>query len=102
MQEALGDVVYAQLPEVDTELTAGEECGTLESVKAASEIFSPVSGIVTAKNDSVEEAPALINSSPMEEGWLFKLRLSNAEADTKNLLTEDTYKAFLKTVENED
>ena len=73
VQEALGDVVYAQLPEPEDDITAGEDCGALESVKAASEIYSPVSGKVLEKNEAVESAPALINSSAMEEGWLFKV-----------------------------
>ena len=70
--EALGDVVYAQLPEPGTSLEVGEECGAVESVKAASEIYSPVSGTVTAKNEEVENGPALINAQPLTEGWLFK------------------------------
>ena len=70
--DALGDVVYAQLPEPGTSLEVGEECGAVESVKAASEIYSPVSGTVTAKNEEVENGPALINDHPLTEGWLFK------------------------------
>ena len=70
--DALGDVVYAQLPEPGTSLEVGEECGAVESVKAASEIYSPVSGTVTAKNEEVENGPALINAQPLTEGWLFK------------------------------
>ena len=58
---------------MDESITAGEECGALESVKAASEVYSPVSGTVVAKNEAVEAAPALINSSAMDEGWLFKV-----------------------------
>ena len=75
LQEALGDVVYAQLPEPEDAITAGEDCGALESVKAASEIYSPVSGTVLEKNEAVENAPSLINSSAMEEGWLFKVEI---------------------------
>ena len=66
-------MVYAQLPEVNESIKAGEDCGALESVKAASELFSPVSGQVVEKNDAVEAAPALINSAAMDEGWLFKV-----------------------------
>eukprot|EP00095_Tigriopus_kingsejongensis_P012746 maker-scaffold30_size591359-snap-gene-0.9 protein:Tk12746 transcript:maker-scaffold30_size591359-snap-gene-0.9-mRNA-1 annotation:"glycine cleavage system h mitochondrial-like" len=99
-QEALGDVVYAQLPEAEDEVSSGTECGTLESVKAASEIFSPVSGVVTAKNEKVEAAPALINTSPMEEGWLFKVKFNNPE-ELNTLLDEAAYEAFLKTQEDD-
>ena len=70
--DALGDVVYAQLPEPGTSLEVGEECGAVESVKAASEIYSPVSGTVTEKNEEVENGPALINQSPLQDGWMFK------------------------------
>ena len=70
--DALGEVVYAQLPDPGTGLEVGEECGAVESVKAASEIYSPVTGTVTAKNEDVENGPALINANPLTEGWLFK------------------------------
>jgi glycine cleavage system H protein len=66
-------VVYAQLPDLDMSVVSGEECGALESVKAASEIYSPVSGTVTAKNEDVESKPGLINKSPEDKGWLFKV-----------------------------
>lgn len=69
-QEALGDIVYAQLPDVNTELAQKDECGALESVKAASELYSPVSGKVTEKNAKVEETPSLINTSCYKEGKL--------------------------------
>lgn len=72
-QEALGDVVFAQLPEPGTELKQNDECGALESVKAASEVYSPVSGEVTEKNTAVEETPSLINTSCYEDGKLLLL-----------------------------
>lgn len=97
-QEALGDVVYAQLPEVDEDVEAGVDCGALESVKAASEIYSPVSGKVVEKNENVENTPGLINSSPMEEGWLFKLEISNPD-ELKSLLDQQAYDNFLKSQE---
>jgi len=93
-QESLGDIVYAQLPNVDDAVTRGEECGALESVKAASELYSPVSGSVTEKNDAVEAAPSLINTSPMEDGWLFKVKLSDME-EVKELMDEESYKKYL-------
>ncbi|XP_018564078.1 glycine cleavage system H protein, mitochondrial [Anoplophora glabripennis] len=98
-QEALGDVVYAQLPDVDTIVKQNEECGALESVKAASEIYSPVSGKVIEKNVQVEDTPSLINTSCYDKGWLFKVELTdNGEAQA--LMTEDKYKEFLKTQEH--
>ncbi|XP_021916927.1 glycine cleavage system H protein, mitochondrial isoform X1 [Zootermopsis nevadensis] len=95
-QDALGDVVYAQLPDIDTEILKKDECGALESVKAASELYSPVSGRVVEKNIAVEETPALINQSCYEKGWLFKIELKNPD-ELKELMTESEYENFLKT-----
>ncbi|XP_039489720.1 glycine cleavage system H protein, mitochondrial [Drosophila santomea] len=93
-QEALGDVVFAQLPEPGTEVKQDDECGALESVKAASEVYSPVSGKVIEKNALVEDTPALVNSSCYEKGWLFKVDLKDPK-ELEALMTEDQYKAFL-------
>lgn len=98
-QEALGDVVYAQLPDVGTTIGQGDECGALESVKAASEVYSPVSGTVTEKNTEVEDKPGLINSSCYDQGWLFKVKLSKT-AELESLLSEDKYEEFLKSAEH--
>lgn len=75
-----------------------DECGALESVKAASELFCPVSGVVTEKNESVEETPSLINQSPYEKGWLFKIQLTKPE-ELKDLLDEAAYENYLKSNE---
>merc|ERR1712186_301666 len=99
-QQALGDVVYAQLPEVDSEVAVGEECGALESVKAASELYSPVTGTVIEKNAAVEDLPALINTSAENDGWLFKLKLSK-EDELQQLLDKPSYDEYLKTQEDE-
>ncbi|CAG9857908.1 unnamed protein product [Phyllotreta striolata] len=98
-QEALGDVVYAQLPDVNTVLKQKDECGALESVKAASEIYSPISGKVVEKNGDVEEKPSLINTDCYAKGWLFKVEIEN-NGEIKELMTEDQYKEFLKTAES--
>ncbi|KAK4877741.1 hypothetical protein RN001_010247 [Aquatica leii] len=98
-QSALGDVVYAQLPDVDKTFTQNDECGALESVKAASELFTPVSGKVVAKNNDVEDTPSLINSSCYDKGWLFKIEL-NKETELKELMNETQYKEFLKSNEH--
>ncbi|XP_075229601.1 glycine cleavage system H protein, mitochondrial [Lycorma delicatula] len=95
-QDSLGDVVYAQLPEIGTIINKEDEIGALESVKAASELYSPVSGKVVEKNKDVEETPALINQSCYEKGWLFKVQIKNGD-EIKDLMNEEQYKEFLKT-----
>ncbi|XP_051175465.1 glycine cleavage system H protein, mitochondrial [Leptopilina boulardi] len=94
-QDSLGDVVYAQLPDVGSFIKKEDECGALESVKAASEIISPVSGKVIEKNEAVENKPSLINSSCYEDGWLFKIELDNPE-ELQSLMDENSYNEFLK------
>lgn len=82
------------MPDVGATLTQGDECGALESVKAASELYSPVSGTVTEKNTDVEDTPSLINSSCYDKGWLFKVKLSKPE-EQDTLMAEEKYKEFL-------
>ncbi|XP_055913501.1 glycine cleavage system H protein, mitochondrial [Eupeodes corollae] len=98
-QEALGDVVYAQLPDPGTELTLHQECGALESVKAASEVYSPVSGTVVEKNTQVEESPALINTNCFDKGWLFKVAIADPK-ELEKLMNEKQYEEFLKADEH--
>ncbi|MER7969440.1 MULTISPECIES: glycine cleavage system protein GcvH [unclassified Streptomyces] len=88
---ALGDVVYADLPDAGSTVTAGETCGELESTKSVSELYSPVSGEVTEVNEDVQNDPSLVNSEPFEGGWLFKVRVSEEPGD---LLSADEYAAF--------
>src|SRR5699024_5104672 len=76
--EELGEVVFAELPEVGTQVTAGEQCGELESTKAVSELCSPVSGKVTEVNEALEDAPEAINDDPFGAGWLFAVEVSGA------------------------
>jgi len=87
---ALGDVVYAQLPDVGSEVTAGETCGELESTKSVSDLYSPVSGEVTEINEDVVNDPSLVNSAPFEGGWLFKVRVTEEPSD---LLSAEEYAA---------
>lgn len=94
-QDALGEVVYVQLPEVGREVAAGDECGALESVKAAGEVYSPVSGTITEKNTVLESKPALINKSCYEDGWLFRIKLSNIH-EVKQLMDQTTYDKYLE------
>ncbi|GHD94887.1 glycine cleavage system protein GcvH [Streptomyces naganishii] len=88
---ALGDVVYAQLPEAGATVTAGESCGELESTKSVSDLYSPVSGEVTEFNQDVVDDPSLVNSEPFTGGWLFKVRVTEEPAD---LLSADEYAEF--------
>ncbi|MGD9482212.1 glycine cleavage system protein GcvH [Streptomyces sp. TRM70308] len=78
---ALGDVVYVDLPEVGATVTAGETCGELESTKSVSDLYSPVSGEVTEANQDVVDDPSLVNSAPFEGGWLFKVRVTEEPDD---------------------
>ncbi|KTD69332.1 MULTISPECIES: glycine cleavage system protein GcvH [Legionella] len=89
-QQLLGDMVFVELPEVGDEVSAGEELGVVESVKAASDFYSPISGIVTAVNEVVVENPALVNSDPYAAGWLVKLKPSHP-SEIDSLLTAEQY-----------
>lgn len=89
-QELLGDVVFVELPEVGAELAAGDEAGVVESVKAASDIYAPVSGEVLEINDGLEDAPEIVNSEPYDDGWFFKVKLSDAD-ELAALLDADAY-----------
>ena len=89
-QEQLGDVVFVELPEVGVGLTKGGEAAVVESVKAASEIYTPVSGEVTEVNQALADDPGKINTDAMGEGWLFKIRLSDA-AELEDLMDTDAY-----------
>jgi glycine cleavage system H protein len=96
-QAQLGDVVFVELPTIGDKLAAGAQAAVVESVKAASEVFSPVSGEVVANNSALESEPSLINEDAMGKGWIFKIRLSNpAEIDA--LMDEAAYQDFLKSI----
>jgi len=92
-QEQLGDVVFVETPDVGTTLDAGDEAGVVESVKAASEIYSPVSGEVTETNGDLEDNPGTVNADPTGDGWFFKIKLSDA-SELDGLMDADAYKAF--------
>ncbi len=95
-QEALGDVVFVELPEPGREVEEGEACAVVESVKAASDVYSPLTGRVTEVNNAIVDDPALVNRAPDGEGWFFKLALAD-EAAFAGLMDEAGYKAFLET-----
>ena len=92
----MGDVVYVQLPEVGDAVAADDEVGAVESVKAASEIYTPVSGKICEINAALEEKPGLVNSSCYEHGWLFKLQV-NDDKEFDSLMDEKAYAEFVKT-----
>ncbi|MED1472649.1 glycine cleavage system protein GcvH [Bacillus salipaludis] len=93
-QKQLGDIVFVENPQVDDEVTADESMGTIESVKAVSDIFSPVSGTVVRINEEIEDAPETINEYPFGKGWLIEVEMSIPE-ELESLLNEDEYKAFI-------
>ena len=89
-QELLGDMVYVELPEVGTNVAVEDETGVVESVKAASDVYAPVSGEIIEVNEELVDEPESINSEPYEGGWLYKIELAN-ESDVEELLTPDEY-----------
>jgi glycine cleavage system H protein len=94
-QALLGDLVFVELPEVDAELSSGDESGVVESVKAASDIYSPLSGKVIEINEELADTPELVNSSPYQDGWLYKLELTD-DAELANLLDAEGYAKYLE------
>ena len=96
-QEQLGDVVFVELPEAGTALETGKEAATLESVKAASEIYAPLDGEVTEANAALADDPAKVNSDPQGEGWFFKMTLADS-GQLDSLMDEAAYKAFVETL----
>ena len=93
-QDALGDVVFVELPEVGAQVEAGKAFGVVESVKAVSDIYAPVSGTVEEINDELPDAPEIINTSPYEDGWMVKIRMADT-AEVDDLLDADGYQAFI-------
>lgn len=96
-QEALGDIVFAEAPEAGRTLTKGQEAAVVESVKAASDVYSPVGGEVIEGNSAIADDPALINRDPEGEGWFFKLKLSNP-SELDGLMSEADYREWVKTL----
>jgi glycine cleavage system H protein len=92
-QDQLGDIVYVELPEIGRKLEKGEEAGVVESVKAASEVYTPASGEVTAANAALAGDPALVNKSATGDGWFFKMNLADPK-ELDGLMDEAAYRAF--------
>ena len=91
-QDLLGDIVFVELPDIGKELYAEEESAIVESVKAASDVYAPLSGEVIEVNEKLLDEPEIVNSSPLEDGWFFKIKL-NDTSSFKNLMTEEEYNA---------
>ncbi len=93
-QDALGDIVYIELPEVGTNADAGAEIAVVESVKAASDIYSPISGEIVDINSSLDDQPETVNQSPYGDGWLFRIQISDAQ-DLQDLMDADGYQSMV-------
>ena len=96
-QEALGDIVFAEVPDAGRQLSKGQEAAVVESVKAASDVYAPVSGEVTEGNPAIADDPAIINRDPEGEGWFFKLKLGDA-SELDGLMDEAAYREWVKTL----
>jgi glycine cleavage system H protein len=91
-QDALGDLVYVELPDVGDTVAASDEAGVVESVKAASDIYAPVSGEIIAINEALNDSPEIINGDPYHDGWMYKIRMRD-EAELEDLLSAEDYEA---------
>jgi glycine cleavage system H protein len=96
-QEALGDIVFIELPEVDREVAEGESCATVESTKAASDVFAPLAGRIAEINEAIVEDPGLINRDPQGEGWFWRMEPGDDE-NFESLMDEEAYQALLETL----
>ena len=96
-QEQLGDIVFAEVTKANEEVTKDEEVAVVESVKAASDIFSPVSGLISEVNVLLEDAPETINSDPLENGWIFKITITNPN-ELDDLMDLDRYNQFVESI----
>lgn len=94
-QDALGDIVFVELPAVGTEFEKDDDLGVVESVKTVSDIYAPISGEVVAVNEELEDAPELVNESPYEGGWIVRMKMSNP-AELEELFDASGYESFLK------
>uniref|UniRef100_A0A0X3PD49 Glycine cleavage system H protein n=1 Tax=Schistocephalus solidus TaxID=70667 RepID=A0A0X3PD49_SCHSO len=99
--DKLGDIVFIQLPDVGTTVSQDGECGTIESVKAASDFYAPVSGVVKAVNEVIENKPSVLNKSPEDQGWLFEVELTNP-VEVEGLMSETEYRKYLNAESKQD
>ncbi|MBV7266097.1 glycine cleavage system protein GcvH [Erythrobacter ani] len=96
-QEQLGDIVFVELPDVGAVIDKGKDAAVVESVKAASDVYAPISGEITETNSSLEDDPALVNSSPEEDGWFFRLTISDT-SELEGLMDDKAYKTFVESL----
>lgn len=94
-QELMGEVVYVDLPGVDEDVAEGEEAGVVESVKAATDLYSPLSGVVIEVNEALEDSPGMLNTDPYGDGWIFKLQLAD-DAQLGTLLDAESYQSLIE------
>ncbi len=100
-QDQLGEVVYVELPQVGTSVEAGEAFGSIESVKASSELYAPVTGKVVEVNTGIEETPEQVNQSPYEEGWMIKIRVEDP-TEVHGLMDAETYRYHVKRLDKDE
>lgn len=99
--EQLGDIVFVEVPELDSAVSIEEEIATVESVKSASEIFAPLTGTIVKVNDELEDSPELVNESPYENGWLAEIQVEDADELTQ-LMNQEAYEAYVKELKEEE
>ncbi|MHA2423194.1 MAG: glycine cleavage system protein GcvH [Candidatus Thorarchaeota archaeon] len=98
-QNSLHEITYVEIKEAGTTLGANEECGLVESMKASSDIITPVAGEITEVNGELEDAPEIVNESPYDKGWMFKVKTSNLDGDLANLMDANGYKDYIASLE---
>jgi len=98
-QNSLHEITYVEIKETGTTLGANEECGLVESMKASSDIFTPVAGEITEVNGELEDAPEIVNESPYDKGWMFKIKASNLDGDLAGLMDANGYKDYIASLE---
>lgn len=100
-QDQLGEIVFVDLPEIGLKVAAGDDVCVLESVKAAADVFSPVSGVIVAINEDLEESPGLVNSDPYQDGWLYKIELKD-EVEYDELIDKSSYQEYVLEAREDD
>jgi len=100
-QHQLGDVVYVELPETGVEVEAGDKVASIESVKAAIDVFSPLTGKIIAVNEDLKDDPSLINTDPYGEGWLYEMQMIDT-TELEDLMTAQDYRAYIEEIESEE
>ena len=100
-QEMLTDIVYVELPEVDIEIGQGEQVAVVESVKAVSDVYSPVTGTIIEINEELEDSPEMVNEDPYGEGWIFKIEVDDEE-ELEGLMDAEEYAAFIESMEEDE